>query len=83
MKSCRRHKTLKNAIKYVRKTNSRPEPGRVVVQWHRNNGLPMKKPLSENATWTNPRTKPNILLSFVIRKNAKIFGKKSPLLGTI
>ncbi|KAL8213809.1 hypothetical protein R6Q57_003258 [Mikania cordata] len=77
-KSCRRHKTLKNAIKNVRKTNTRPELGRVVVQRHRNNVLPMKKPLSENATWTNPRTK-----SKVIRKNAKNFGKKSPLLGTI
>ncbi|KAL8217425.1 hypothetical protein R6Q57_020798 [Mikania cordata] len=43
-----------------------------------NNGPPMKKLLSENATWTNPRIKPK-----VIRKNAKIFGKKSSLLGTI
>ncbi|KAL8230758.1 hypothetical protein R6Q57_000536 [Mikania cordata] len=31
----------------------------------------MKKSLSEDATWTNPRTKPK-----VIRKNAKTFGKK-------
>ncbi|KAL8230840.1 hypothetical protein R6Q57_000618 [Mikania cordata] len=38
---------------------------------------PMKKPLSEDASWTNPRTKPK-----VIRKNAKTFGKKSPLVGT-
>ncbi|KAL8215204.1 hypothetical protein R6Q57_004653 [Mikania cordata] len=43
--------------KNVRKTNSRSEQDRVVVTWHRNNGLTMKKPLSENATWTNLRTK--------------------------
>ncbi|KAL8191853.1 hypothetical protein R6Q57_028584 [Mikania cordata] len=58
-RSCRRHKTLKNA-KRVRKTNSRPEQGRVVVQWRQNNGLAMKKSLSEDATWTNPRTKPKV-----------------------
>ncbi|KAL8225043.1 hypothetical protein R6Q57_017600 [Mikania cordata] len=56
-RSCWRHKTLKNAKK-VRKTNNQPEQGRVVVQWHRNNGLTMKKSLSEDATWTNSRTKP-------------------------
>ncbi|KAL8199459.1 hypothetical protein R6Q57_013027 [Mikania cordata] len=51
-----------------------PSSGPMVPkQW-----TPMKKPLSKNATWTNPRTKPK-----VIRKNANFFGKKSPLLGTI
>ncbi|KAL8188670.1 hypothetical protein R6Q57_029690 [Mikania cordata] len=60
------------------KKNKQPAgQGRVVVQWHQNNGPPMKKPLSEDASWTNPRTKPK-----VIRKNAKTFGKKSPLVGT-
>ncbi|KAL8231738.1 hypothetical protein R6Q57_001516 [Mikania cordata] len=38
---------------------------------------PDEETLSEDASWTNPKTKPK-----VIRKNAKTFGKKSPLVGT-
>ncbi|KAL8207840.1 hypothetical protein R6Q57_007252 [Mikania cordata] len=43
------------------KKNSRSGQGRVVVQWHQNNGPAMKKPLSEDASWTNPRTKPKVI----------------------